>query len=175
MPDYEQLVKTAKQAEEELQRRKKAADEAEKARRRAESRGYKAKTPAIEDSPSEEQEQEKVMLKVGYEDCYGIWFHGRLEEIIRQVEFERFGVKIGNQMHVFINIAPNKIEEGIHELTVYGHACRLYKWMAQGFHRGLVVLTNDARGNASALVYMESGTWSWQLSDEEKQKLPQVP
>lgn len=28
-------------------------------------------------------------------------------------------------------------------LRIYGHPCKLYKWMAQGYHRGLIVLADD--------------------------------
>jgi hypothetical protein len=35
--------------------------------------------------------------------------------------------------------------------------------MAQGYHRGLVVLTDDEAGNTEAEVYRQSGTWSWML------------
>ena len=81
-------------------------------------------------------------------------------------------------MHVFIE--PERVEkekpvlsDGIHEITVYGHLCVLYKWMAQGYHRGLVVLKDDLQANIMAEVYYESKTWSWQLGDSDKLRLPE--
>ncbi|GAM10477.1 hypothetical protein OR1_02766 [Geobacter sp. OR-1] len=187
--DFEKRIKAVKAAEEALKAKKKAEEEAEKTRRKAAAKVRKPKESVvvetseedrerasvikggIENFPGEEQEKEVDDTKVGYEDCYGIWFHGRLIEVIRQIGIERFKVDLGKQMHVFIDREPKKIADGIHELTVYGHPCRLYKWMAQGFHRGLVVLQDDAEGNASAAVYQETRTWSWMLSDKEKKHL----
>jgi len=63
-------------------------------------------------------------------------------------------------MHVFIDVEPGKIPDGIHAITVCCHECRLFKWKAQDYHRGLVVLVDAMRGCAVAQVYMESGTWS---------------
>jgi len=104
-----------------------------------------------------------IIPDVGYHDIYGVWFYGRLMEIIRQVGREKFGVDLGKQMHVFVDTEPNKIKDGIHEIVVYGHPCRLYKWTAQKYHRGLVVLADDEEANRSAEVYRQSGTWSWML------------
>jgi hypothetical protein len=83
-----------------------------------------------------------------------------------------FGVDQEKMMHVFIDIEPDKIPDGIHDITVYSHQCRFYKWKAQGYHRGLVVLADDMWGCAAAQVYMKSKTWSWMLNDEDKAKLP---
>ncbi len=110
--------------------------------------------------------------KVGYHDCYGIWFLGEMVEIIRVVGLDKFEVNLEKTMHVFIDEDPQKITAGIHVIGVYGHECRLYKWQAQGYHRGLVVLASDETGCAAAQVYMESGTWSWLLNDDDKAKLP---
>lgn len=104
-----------------------------------------------------------IIPDVGYYDIYGVWFFGRLKEIIRQVGREKFGVDLGKQMHVFVDVEPKKISDGIHNITVYGHRCRLYKWTAQKYHRGLVVLADDEAANMNAEVYRQSGTWSWML------------
>jgi len=109
-----------------------------------------------------------IVPEVGFKDIYGVWFFGRLKEIILNIGTERFGVDLGKQMHVFVDVEPKKIEDGIHDITVYGHPCRLYKWIAQGYHRGLVVLTDDEMANRDAEVYRQSGTWSWVLSDEQE-------
>ncbi|MDD2898362.1 MAG: hypothetical protein PHI31_06580 [Desulfuromonadaceae bacterium] len=104
-----------------------------------------------------------IVPDVGFHDIYGVWFFGRLKEIILHVGIEMFGVDLGKQMHVFVDVEPKKISDGVHEISVYGHPCRLYKWTAQGFHRGLVVLADDEEANKNAEVYRKSGTWSWML------------
>lgn len=110
--------------------------------------------------------------QVGFHDIYGVWFFGSLCGVIRHVLLSRFGVDQEEMMHVFIDTEPAKITDGIHAITVYGYQCRLYKWKAQGYHRGLVVLVDDLWGCAAARVYLESGTWSWLLNDEDKAKMP---
>jgi hypothetical protein len=109
--------------------------------------------------------------QIGFHDIYGVWFFGMLCSVIRDVHLSKFGVDQKNMMHVFISTEPGKIPDGIHDISVYGHQCRLYKWKAQGFHRGLVMLVDDIRGCAAAQVYMESRTWSWLLKEEDKAKL----
>ncbi len=104
-----------------------------------------------------------IVPDVGFHDIYGVWFFGRLKEIILRVGTETFGVDLGKQMHVFVDVEPKKISAGVHDITVYGHPCRLYKWIAQGYHRGLVVLADDEEANKNAEVYRQSGTWSWVL------------
>ena len=106
---------------------------------------------------------------VAHHEYYGVWFFGQLEEIIRTVSREQFGIELSKQMHVFIDVDPKKkIEDGIHELSVYGRSCRLYKWMAQGCHRGLVVLAEDENANHAAEVYRQSDTWSFMLDTNPK-------
>ena len=104
-----------------------------------------------------------IVPEVGYYDVYGVWFFGKLTEIIQTIGKDKFRVDLNKMMHVYVDIDPKKIDDGIHDITVYGHNCRLYKWMAQGYHRGLVVLTDDEAGNVNAEVYRQSGTWSWVL------------
>ena len=104
-----------------------------------------------------------IIPKTEYHDIYGVWFFGELKGIIRQIGTERFGVELGNMMHAYVDVEPVKIGTGIHDITVYGHPCQLNKWLAQGYHRGLVVLVDDLSGNKDAEVYMESVTWSWVL------------
>lgn len=104
-----------------------------------------------------------IVPDVGFHDIYGVWFFGRLKEIILRVGAETSGVDLGKQMHVFVDVEPKKISDGVHEISVYGHPCRLYKWIAQGYHRGLVVLADDEEANKNAEVYRQSGTWSWIL------------
>jgi hypothetical protein len=102
-----------------------------------------------------------VIPYVGFYDLYGVWFSGKLIETIRQVGRKQFKVELGDMMHVYMNVDPEKIECGVHNIDVYGHACRLYKWLAQGYYRGLVVLVDDMPGNARAEMFRQSGTWSW--------------
>lgn len=108
-----------------------------------------------------------IVPEIGYYDIYGVWFLGKLKEIIIQIGTERFDVYLGKMMHVYVDVEPKKIDDGVHDITVYGHQCRLLKWMAQGYHRGLVVLADDEAGNRDAEVYRLSGTWSWVLKNHE--------
>jgi hypothetical protein len=110
--------------------------------------------------------------QVGFHDIYGVWFTGNLCGVIHQIQLSKFGVDQEKWMHVFVDTEPKKIPDGIHDITVYGRQCRFYKWMAQGYHRGLMVLVDDLPGCAAAQVYMESRTWSWVLNDEDKARLP---
>lgn len=107
-----------------------------------------------------------VVPEIGFYDIYGVWFFGRLKENIRQVGMERFGVDLTKMMHVFTDVEPKKISDGIHDISVYGYECRLYKWMAQGYHRGLVALADDEAGNRDSEVFRVSGTWSWARSKD---------
>lgn len=102
-----------------------------------------------------------VIPEIGFHDIYGVWFFGRMKEIIRQIGTERFDVDLDKMMHVYVDVKPKDISEGIYDIMAYGYQCRLYKWMAQGYHRGLVVLTDDEVGNRDAEVYRLSGTGSW--------------
>ena len=104
-----------------------------------------------------------VIPKVGFFDLYGVWFSGSLIEIIRQVARKQFKFDLGDMMHVYVDADPKQIGNDVHDITVYGHPCRLYKWMAQGYHRGLVVLADDEAGNARAAMFYKSMTWSWML------------
>ena len=113
-----------------------------------------------------------VVPEVGYFDCYGLWFFSNLTDIIRQIAAEKFNEEIGRMMHVYLDVEPKKVADGIHSVGVYSKNCLLYKWMAQGYHRGLVVLKDDKAGNMAARIYQESGTWSWMLDDEVTARLP---
>lgn len=106
--------------------------------------------------------------QAGYHDIYGVWFFGALKDVVEIIAKERFNVVLGKQMHVFIDLEPKKLTDGIHDITVYGHPCRLYKWIAQGYYRGLVVLSDDVQGNIDSKVFMDSGTWSWLKTTKEK-------
>lgn len=101
--------------------------------------------------------------EVGYHDIYGVWFHGKIEEVIVKLGRECFSEDLRPLMHVYVSLKPEKIADGTHDLSVYDYACRLYKWKAQGFHRGLVVLADDAEAAAEAETFLKSGTWSWRL------------
>lgn len=106
-----------------------------------------------------------VVPEIGYHDCYGIWFSGQLRKIIQRIGSEKFSTDLSDKMHVFMDVEINKIDEGIHALTVYSHQCKLYKWMLQGYHRGLVVLADDMAGNQRVENFRQSGTWTWILPE----------
>ncbi len=125
---------------------------------------HNAAVKAVEDAKKKGLSTNGIIVpEIGYHDIYGVWFFGKLKEIIQQIGTERFGVDLGKLMHVFIDVEPKKFNDGIHDISVYGHQCRLYKWVAQGYDRGLVVLDDDVTGNGDAELYRESGTWSWVL------------
>lgn len=134
---------------------------------------YDKRVKAKEAAEKEVKQKPSVTVPpVGFHDSYGIWFSGNLCGVIHEIQLSKFGVDLEKWMHVFVDSAPGKIADGIHDITVYGRQCRLFKWMAQGYHRGLVVLADDMPGCAAAQVYLESGTWSWVLNDEDKARLP---
>lgn len=160
-PDYMARLKAKADAEATLKLRKQKLERAQQQQQLAEKRGWKIK--AKEHIEEEEMSAVITVPKVGFYDIYGVWFHGRLVEELQGIGRDRFGTPIGDQVHVYVNIEPNMIADGIHDLTVYGLPCRLYKWMAQGYHRGLVVLADDEPGNVEAQVYLESRTWSWKI------------
>jgi hypothetical protein len=108
-----------------------------------------------------------IVPEIGYYDIYGVWFFGNLKEIIIQIGNERFDVDLGKMMHVYVDVEPKSISDGIHDIAVYGQPSRLYKWMAQGYHRGLVVLVDDEVVNRDAEMYRLSGTWSWVMVNEK--------
>lgn len=133
---------------------------------------YDKRVKAKENAKKEAEKDRSVKIpQVGFHDIYGVWFFGSLCGVIRDVHLRKYGIGREKMMHVFIDIEPEKMPDGIHNITVYGHQCQLYKWKAQGYHRGLVVLVDDMCGCTAAQVYMESGTWSWLLNDEDKAKL----
>jgi len=130
----------------------------------------------IVDFKQQEKMREMKKAPARFFEFYGVWFFGDLKTVVAEVARSRFSTDIKGEMHVFIE--PEKVEkdvpillDGIHEITVYGHACRLFKWMAQGYHRGLVVLADNIEDNKAAEIYYESKTWSWQLSYSDKARL----
>lgn len=160
-PDYLARLKAKTDAEATLKLRKQKLERAQRQQKLAEKRGWKIKpNQHIEE---EAKSSEGAVPKIGFFDIYGVWFHGRLVEELQNISRERFSIPLGDQVHVYISVEPNKIADGIHDLTVYGLPCRLYKWMAQGYHRGLVVLADDEPGNVESQVYLERRTWSWIL------------
>jgi hypothetical protein len=127
-------------------------------------KAYKVAEEALEQVKKEKKSTSGIIVpEIGFHDIYGVWFFGQLKEFIRKIGSERFGIDLGTMMHVFVDSEPKKICNGVQEVTVYGHQCSLYKWMAQGYNRGLVVLADDDTGNRDAEVYRLSGTWSWVL------------
>jgi len=173
--DYEQRVKAfyiAKEAEE-LRKALLKKREEEKRRRKKYKKSRTRHIQAEEQLNAEDgdMEQEIVVPKVGFHDAYGIWFYGALKAPIITIGHERFGEDLSLKMHVFTDIEPVKIDDGIHAISVYDYECLLYKWTAQGYLRGLVVLRDDIRGNKAAEIYFESRTWSWMLKTDELARL----
>ena len=126
----------------------------------------KAAEKAIEQAKKEGKPTSGIIIPdIAFHDIYGVWFFGQLKEIIRQIGKEQFGIDPGKMMHVFVDIDPDLINDGIHEIIVYDLQCRLFKWMAHGYNRGLVVLNDDDAGNRGAEVYRLSGTWSWVIEN----------
>jgi hypothetical protein len=133
----------------------------------------------ILDFEQQEEDRKKSKVPARFYEFYGVWFYGRLAEVIRHSALEKSGVELGKRMDVFIE--PEGFEkekpllsDGIHDVTVYGHPCKLYKWVAQGYHRGLVVLADDRPGNAVAEIYYASKTWGWMMGDSEKTRLAET-
>lgn len=125
-------------------------------------KAYKVAEEALEQAKKEKKSTGGIIVpEIGFHDIYGVWFYGRLTAFIQQNGVERFGFDLRKMMHVYVDVEPKKISDGIHDIKVYGYPCRLYKWIAQGYHRGLVVLDDDEAGNRDAEVYRQSGTWSW--------------
>lgn len=134
---------------------------------------YDKRVKAREEAERETERNRPITVpRVGFHDCYGIWFFGSFCSAISRIQAKRFGVDREKWRHVFLDVDPGKLDNGIHEVTTHGHECLLYFWRAQGYLRGLVVLADDSAGCVAADVYMESGTWSWLLSEEYKAKLP---
>lgn len=132
-------------------------------------KSHKDAEKVLEQAKKEGKSTSKINVpEIGFHEIYGVWFFGRIKENICQISKERFGVDTTKMMHVFVDVEPKKISEGIYDVTVYGYPCRLYKWMAQGYYRGLLVLKDDEAGNSDADVYRQSGTWSWILKNEDK-------
>lgn len=175
--DYQSRVKANLAALAAEERRKKLLEEAEKERQRRIKQG---RSPGKHAPPEEmsgdesDAEPEIVVPKVGFNDCYGIWFYGQLRQFICDIGRKQFDADLAKMPHAFIDVEPEKIADGIHGLTVYEHECLLYKWTAQGYHRGLVVLKDDQQANMAAEVYQDSQTWSWILSDADQARLPDL-
>lgn len=166
--DFDKRVAAYLAAEEEKKRRKELAEQAEKEKRRRMKyqRPEKSGTTPSAELKEEETEKEVTIPQIGFHDIYGVWFFGRLKEVIVKTGREHFNTDLTKSMHVFVDVEPKKIPDGIHKCTVYGNECILYKWTAQTYHRGLVVLKDDEPGNQAAQVYMESQTWSWVLDNK---------
>ncbi|MFZ4856786.1 MAG: hypothetical protein ACOYL3_10355 [Desulfuromonadaceae bacterium] len=137
-------------------------------------KAYKIADEAMTQAKKEKKSTSGIIVpEIGFHDIYGVWFFGRLKESIRRISLDQFGVKLDEQMHVFVDEEPKKIGNGIHDIKVYGNLCKLYKWIAQGYHRGLVVQADDEAGNSDSEVYWQSGTWSWVLNEDDKARLSQ--
>ncbi len=179
--DYEKRVAAVAEAKAEKGRRERELEKLLEKQKRFdkadEEYSFKAKKGYSPVDLSAEIEAKKAWVnevkipEIGYNDFYGVWFSGKLEGIIKAASLEQFGEDIGNKMHVFVDADPKKIINGVHGIEVYGHPCRLYRWIAQKFNRGLIVLADDEDAKHNAGVYLESGTWSWQLPEEFKSKL----
>ena len=177
-PDYDLRVQINTKAEKEKERLRKMVSDGLRLRRSPEVKSIssKNKNSGAKDNSEEEDkpEQEFIVPIIGFHDVYGVWFFGHLTDVVREIVKNRFQMELHKMMHVYVDIEPQKLHDGIHDISVYGHICRLYKWVAQGYHRGLVVLAEDDTGNAMAKIYMESNTWSWALENEYKKRLDEI-
>lgn len=108
----------------------------------------------------------------GYHDGDGIWFFGEMTDVIRIISWERFGVAIGKQMHVYLDSHPDSIPDGVHDISVYGLLCRLYKWKSQTSYRGLVVLASDSEFQEIAIDCLKTFSLAWKHRNAWKEKLP---
>jgi len=124
----------------------------------------------------QEKERQQSKKPARFFEFYGVWFAGELKALVTEVARVRFKADLGGRMHVFIDTGEVEkgkpvLPDGVHDIEVYGHACKLYKWVAQGYHRGLVVPADDDKAVARAQIYYESKTWSWQLSGSDRGRL----
>lgn len=119
---------------------------------------------ALEKAKQEKKSTKEIIVPaIGFHEVYGVWFFGQIKNVIMKIGVELFETNLDKTMHVFLDIEEKKLTDGVHDVMVYGNTCRLYKWVAQGYHRGLVVLDVDEDGNKHAEAYRQSGTWSWIL------------
>ena len=188
-PDFERRVRLNKEGEDEKHKLKKLSDDAELARRKSSLKTdlihNRLENSSVSLLEKSRPVKEIIVPTIGFHDFYGVWFYGHLTKNILQIIKERFEnelkmmkyvaeIRLENMMHVYIDVNPKMLKDGIYEVSVYGTVCRLYKWMAQGFERGLVVHVEDQLANQKAAIYMESGTWSWMLNDSFRQRLDAI-
>lgn len=140
------------------------------ARKLAEEAREKAKKDQ-KDNKDKKSMSEVSVPEVGFHEIYGVWFYGKLIDTILRISSDRFGIELNKQLCVFVDEDPKKIVDGVHDISVYEYPCKLYKWTAQGYYRGLVVLEDDEAANGNAEVYRQSGTWSWMLDCDDKARL----
>ena len=98
----------------EFDQRTKARDQAEKAVKELKDKGNPHK--------------HIVVPEVGYHDCYGLWFFSSLTDIIRQIAAEKFNEEIGRMMHVYLDLEPKKVADGLHPVGVYRGCCMFHSF-----------------------------------------------
>lgn len=88
-----------------------------------------------------------------YHDAYGVWFGGSLGAVIK---------KRSGFLHAFLTAKPEKLQEGISELTCYGIPSILYFWRSQGYNRGVIIAINDTEEtHAEANRLLDTRPWDF--------------
>jgi hypothetical protein len=93
--------------------------------------------------------ERNAVRKVGYFDAEGVLFSGKITRVITEFSREVFDVSLKIKMHAYIDMNPGQIRNGVHDVSVYGHACRLYLWSKGDEVRGHIVLKSSKADNAA--------------------------
>lgn len=91
---------------------------------------------------------------LGYHEAFGVWFD-------RQIVSEVLQATTTREKTVFLNQKHEKLEPGIHPVTVSGKEAYLYFWRAQGYPRGIIVLADNEDANLAAAEASEAALWDW--------------
>ena len=86
-----------------------------------------------------------------WHECYGIWFGGDFRKAVEE--------KHRPQTWVYLNIKPEKLEPGEHDVDVWGKPGKLFFWRAQGYLRGVVVPAEEEQMLFAARQVMEEAPW----------------
>jgi hypothetical protein len=89
-----------------------------------------------------------------WHDSYGIWFAGTLRTSVKE--------KHGAQSWVFLDTKPDKLEEGEHEVDVWGKQGLLVFWRSQGFPRGVIAFAVEIVTIKTARQIAQTKPWSFE-------------
>lgn len=98
--------------------------------------------------------QPEEVKDMSYNEAYGLWFD-------RQITHEVLQASTIRERTVFLDVKHEKLEPGIHQVTVCGKEAYLYFWRAQGYPRGIVVLADNEDANLAAAEVSEAAPWDW--------------